>query len=210
VGRFGDDVVRALEAHALSPDGRRLAFSSIESRNQDVWLLDANGGKVRVTSSPTIDNRPVWSPDGLRLAFESYADGLTGDLYQAVVDGPGGQALLVSTAYPKFPADWSRDGRFLIYDEYHPQTGLDLWALPLTGERTPFPIVATGGDEFGGQLSPVARGWPTPRTSRGGRRCTCRPFRARAASWQSRLAGPRSRDGGLMAASCSTWRPMAA
>jgi eukaryotic-like serine/threonine-protein kinase len=154
VGRFGGDDVHVLDGHSLSPDGRRVAFSAEENRNHDVWLLEANGGKVRVTSSPTIDNRPVWSPDGLRLAIESYADGPTGDLYQAVIDGPEAQELLVSTPYPKFPADWSRDGRVLVYDEYDPQTGLDLWALPLTGERKPFPLAATSADEFGGQLSP--------------------------------------------------------
>jgi eukaryotic-like serine/threonine-protein kinase len=154
LGRFGDDAVHIWDGHSLSPDGRRVAFASEENRNHDVWLLDATGGKIRVTSSPSIDNRPVWSPDGLRLAFESYADGPRGDLYQAILDGPDRHELLVSTPYPKFPADWSWDGRFLIYDEYHPQTGLDLWALPLTGERKPFPLAATDADEFGGQLSP--------------------------------------------------------
>ena len=32
----------------------------------------------------------------------------------------------------KFPQNWSKDGRFLLYGEFDPKTGRDLWALPIT------------------------------------------------------------------------------
>ena len=151
---FGGDPIRS-SGVSLSPDDRRVAFASAgETAALDVWLLEARGGRVRVTSSPVIDNRPVWSPDGVRLAFESYADGPTGDLYQVSINAPERRERLVSTPHAKFPSDWSRDGRFVLYDENHPQTGLDVWAVPVAGDRTPFPLVVTSADELGGQLSP--------------------------------------------------------
>ena len=43
-------------------------------------------------------------------------------------------------------------GRFLLYATQHPKTGVDLWALPLTGDRKPFPVVQTPFDEYGGAI----------------------------------------------------------
>ena len=168
VGRFGDVAIGGSNP-SLSPDGRRVVVSRIVDGNNDVWLLDARGGVVRLTSHPAIDNFPTWSPDGRRIAFESYVDGRTGDLYQKAVDGSGGQELLLSTPYPKFPTDWFRDGRFILYQELNPQTGMDVWALPLNGDRKPIPVVRTTFEELGGQFSPDGN-WVAYSSSESGRR----------------------------------------
>ena len=58
------------------------------------------------------------------------------DLYRNLVNGPpGSEELLLSTSQPKFPMDWSADGRFLLYDSLDPKRGFDMWALPLEGDR---------------------------------------------------------------------------
>src|SRR5207248_11172645 len=49
---------------------------------------------------------------------------------------------------------WSSDGRFLLYAVQDATTQADIWALPLVGERTPFPVVQTQFDEIQGQFSP--------------------------------------------------------
>jgi len=73
------------------------------------------------------------------------------------------QPLLV-TEQDKMCLDWSLDGRFLLYTSQDPHTGSDLWVLPLTGERKPFPLVRTNFDEAQGQLSPLTDdGWRTRR-----------------------------------------------
>ncbi|MBI3665112.1 MAG: hypothetical protein HY236_02630, partial [Acidobacteria bacterium] len=46
--------------------------------------------------------------------------------------------------------------RFLVYDENDPQTKLDIWVLPLEGERKPFPFLKTEFNERAGTLSPAA------------------------------------------------------
>jgi dipeptidyl aminopeptidase/acylaminoacyl peptidase len=52
---------------------------------------------------------------------------------------------------------WSRDGRFILYSSVSPKTRSDIWALPLAGERKPFPVVQTSAEEGSGQFSPDAR-----------------------------------------------------
>ena len=43
--------------------------------------------------------------------------------------------------------DWSRDGRFVIYQTNAPATRSDVWALPLIGERKPFLVLAAPSDD---------------------------------------------------------------
>ena len=45
----------------------------------------------------------------------------------------------------------------LIYDITDPQTGGDIWALPLIGKAEPRPVVRTAADEHYGTLSPDGR-----------------------------------------------------
>ena len=56
------------------------------------------------------------------------------------------------------PTDWSADGRFVLYtfSGSFPATS-DIWALPLFGERKPFPVVQTGFAESQGTFSPDGR-----------------------------------------------------
>ena len=64
-----------LEA-ALSPDGRWVAFSVQEDADFDVWRRDlARGVSNRLTTSPAIDVRPVWSPGSDRVVFTTLRRG---------------------------------------------------------------------------------------------------------------------------------------
>src|SRR5437879_3877443 len=54
----------------------------------------------------------------------------------------------------KAPTDWSSDGRFLLFRNQDPQTGFDLWVLPLSGDKKPFPFLKTPFEEREGQFSP--------------------------------------------------------
>jgi hypothetical protein len=63
----------------------------------------------------------------------------------------------VESAHDKFANDWSADGRFILYQSLDPQTSLDLWVLPLQGDRKPFVYLMTNFDERRGQFSPEGR-----------------------------------------------------
>ena len=79
------------------------------------------------------------------------------------------RSLLLKSANVKHPADWSSDGRFIIYDEHHPTQRQDLWLLPLTGDRKPVPILTTAADEWWAQFSPDDR-WVLYVSDESGRR----------------------------------------
>ena len=52
----------------VSPDGTLLAVSSDRRGNQDLWLLPAAGGEMTpLTTDPTPDWNPRWSPDGREI-----------------------------------------------------------------------------------------------------------------------------------------------
>ena len=65
-----------------SPDGRRIAFVSDrsgrafdDSRNTDVWVIDAAGGPLtKISDHATGDSSPRWSPDGRSIAFLAALD----------------------------------------------------------------------------------------------------------------------------------------
>ena len=56
------------------------------------------------------------------------------------------------------PTDWSADGRFVLYtfSGTFPATS-DIWALPLFGDRKPFPVAQTEFSESLGTFSPDGR-----------------------------------------------------
>src|SRR5437016_1664282 len=62
---------------AISPDRSEIAFVS----GGDIWTVPAAGGEARLlVSHPATESRPLYSPDGKRLAFVSTRSG-NGDIY---------------------------------------------------------------------------------------------------------------------------------
>jgi Tol biopolymer transport system component len=119
----------------ISPDGLRLALDRTVDNNRDVWLIDfSHGGMMRLTFDAGLDETPVWSPDGSRLAFASTRNG-TMDLFAKPASGAGPEQLLLELPEVQLPQDWSNDGRYLLYFDRG-----DLSAMPMTGiDRKPFP-----------------------------------------------------------------------
>ena len=137
-----------------SPDGKRVAVQRPVNGNTDIWLVDAaRGVPTRFTFDPATDGWFVWSPDGSRVAFDSNRKSLY-NLYWKLSSGAGPDELLLESDQAKGPTDWSYDGRFLLFRSNDPQTGMDLWVLPVSGEKKPFPCLKTPFDERDGQFSP--------------------------------------------------------
>jgi Tol biopolymer transport system component len=168
LGRVGNpDVVRSGEA-TLSPDGRHVSLTRVVNGNSDIWLLDTlRGVLTRVTSEPAANWSLRWSPDGKRVAFDSTRSGV-GDLYVKSSTGTGNEELLLATPQNKSVTDWSPDGRHLLFRTVDPVTSHDLWALPLAGDRQPFPVVRTDFVEAFGQFSPDSR-WIAYQSNESGR-----------------------------------------
>jgi serine/threonine protein kinase len=140
---------------ALSPDEKRVAMVRADpSTGSDIWLLDlARLNSSRLTFDPAIDSNPVWSPDGSRIVFSSNRAGPY-NLYWKSSSGAGNEELLLKSETAKFVTDWSSDGRLILYMDSGAITGSDIWALPVSGDQKPFPIVQSSFNETQGRLSP--------------------------------------------------------
>lgn len=140
----------------LSPDESRIvvARKDLATNNNDLWLTDPLGDNpVKFTFDPGSDLLGLWSPDGQRIVWTSTRNG-SFDLYEKEVSSQGTDTPLLRSEEPKFPLDWSRDGRFLLYRQISPQTNHDIFVLPTSGERKPAPYLETAAMENGGAFSP--------------------------------------------------------
>ncbi len=124
---------------SLSPDSASVIYDEAEPRNRtlDVWRLDfARGIPSRLTFNPAHDMFPLWSPDGTRIVFSSLREPPP-QLYELNANSAGTEKALLKTRFPKTASGWSSDGRLLFYDSIDPQTGGDVWALPMVGKPEP-------------------------------------------------------------------------
>jgi eukaryotic-like serine/threonine-protein kinase len=142
----------------LSPDGQRLAEVLVDAQTKttDIWLVDlARGVRTRFTFDPKDDDTPVFSPDGSRIAFSSDRNGPS-DIFVKDSSGAGTDQLLLKSEDDKFPTDWSRDGKFLSFTQLgnKGKRSADLWILPLTGDKKPYPFLQTEFNEGDGVFSP--------------------------------------------------------
>ena len=152
----------------LSPDGKHVAVSRTVNDNTDVWLSDASRGvPTRFTFDAAADTYPAWSPDGNRVVFASTRRGPF-NLYWKLSSGAGADELLLESDQGKVPTDWSADGHFLLFRSNDPQTGFDLWVLPLSGDKKPIPFVKTPFEERDGQFSPDGK-WIAYQSNESGR-----------------------------------------
>ncbi len=152
----------------LSPDGKRVAVNRAVNGNVDVWLIDAaRGVPTRFTYDAANDGISLWSSDGNRVVFQSNRKGVF-NLYSKLSSGSGADELLLESDHSKAPSDWSPDGRFLLFRSIDPQTGFDLWVLPVSGDKKPFPFLKTPFEERNGQFSPDGK-WIAYQSNESGR-----------------------------------------
>ena len=141
----------------LSPDGTRASVSLLDpiARNRDIWLYDVSRGmRSRFTYDPAEERESAWSPDGRTIVFNSHRKGYF-DLYLKPSSGVGPENLLLASDSDKYPASFSPDGKFLLY--WTQGANIDLWVLPMSGERKPFPFAQAAFKQNRGRFAPNGR-----------------------------------------------------
>ncbi|HSG01656.1 MAG TPA: hypothetical protein VLA20_11010, partial [Vicinamibacterales bacterium] len=90
------------------------------------------------------------------VAWEAHAGGAL-NVMTRPLDGSASPRLLRQWGRGGGPADWSPDGRFLLYASIDVTNGYNLWAVPFDQSVEPFPLVEDEFDDSEGQLSPDGR-----------------------------------------------------
>jgi Tol biopolymer transport system component len=142
----------------LSPDEKKIAVAIREESktNTDIWIFDSTRATwSRLTFDPAAERAPLWSADGSRIVFASGAAGVL-DLYEKAASGSGEPRLVVRSPTDKFPTDWTRDGRFLVYHTFGGSSTWDIWMAPTDGGK-PFEFLSSKFTEAQGKVSPDGR-----------------------------------------------------
>jgi len=140
----------------LSRDGRRVAATvwSADFGSMSLWLFDADGkNSRRFTFPPDVVLRPVWSPDGKRLATGA---SLKGGPQLALIDVSGGAPEMFksdSGPHMSLPTDWSRDGRFIAMDDGVGQEQHETWIADV-GSRKVTPLLINRFAQWGVAFAP--------------------------------------------------------
>ena len=176
---------------AFSPDGRRLALEIVDSTS-NLWVYDlARDTLERLTFDASDSARPVWTPDGRRIAFAATrADSPGFNLFWRPADGTGEVQRLTESKNLQFPVSWHPSGRFLAFTEIRPGTSEDLMILPIEGNETsgwkpgtPSVFLATGAAEMEPTFSPDGR-WIAYSSQEAGRmEVYVRPFPGPGGKW---------------------------
>ena len=123
------------KAARWSPDGRTIAFISDMSGEEELYLVDQDGGgepERLTTNGDMMRYPPVWSPDGKRLAFSDKAGRLwdleiaTKRLTQVARDSSGRLG----------DQSWSPDSRWLAFSMNHASgfSSIYIWRV---GDKAP-------------------------------------------------------------------------
>ena len=69
-------------------------------------------------------------------------------------NGAGNDEPILVSPRTKYPPDWSRDGRFILFRAIDEETNFELWYLPVGGQQQPVPFLKATFGVSHGQFSP--------------------------------------------------------
>jgi len=142
-----------IAAPALSPDGMYVAVMGREDEIGNIWTYDiARKTRTRLTFGNAMDWDPVWTVDGQHVV---YWDGTTRMLSIKSADGTGEsvplvEQNLVDSGVPAF----SPDGKWLAFWAKPTAQEEDVWLMPMEGDRTAAPLLASRFIEDTPRISP--------------------------------------------------------
>ncbi|HKE25286.1 MAG TPA: protein kinase, partial [Bryobacteraceae bacterium] len=155
-------------AFRVSPDGKRI----VEVRGRgfgpspnELWLMDLErhvfslfmpAGSAR---SDSVGSAALWSSDGRRVLFTK-----GGTIFRKDIADSGQGERVAEWPVVRRLCDWSRDGRYVLYESFDSETKRDLWVGQLTPDGKPVegtqakPYLRGPSSEWHGRFSPD-QGW---------------------------------------------------
>jgi eukaryotic-like serine/threonine-protein kinase len=143
---------------ALSAEGSKIAVGVGGAGARDIWIYDLKRGTGSRLTFGSADNfNPLWSADGNQIMFTSNRAGGR-DIFEQAANGLGNaEPIYESKDQAKAVNDLAPDDRYAIYDTAGGPDSTELWVLPLTGERKPFPFVQGSFGARAARFSPNGR-----------------------------------------------------
>ncbi len=140
----------------FSPDGGAIAYERQDaSRNgaTDIYTFDlVTGTNTQITFEGDND-RPLWSPDGTNLAFNSTREGTQDeDLFSKPADNSTPEEAILTRGGNQYPDAWLADGRVVFTDDGAGND--DLYVLDPSGGGDPVPYLRAPWNEIDARVSP--------------------------------------------------------
>jgi Tol biopolymer transport system component len=140
---WGEAHSNIVGAPAISPDGRRIAFTVARSDKTLLYVMESDGAHARVVAdSLMLRGSPAWAPDGQSVTSAVLREG---EPRLTTISLNGNPPLPLVSEYSIDPV-WSPDGQFLIYSGADVGTTFPLRAVARDGRpyRLPTLILTRG------------------------------------------------------------------
>ena len=142
----------------LSRDGTRVLISQPTGNNIDVWIHDLEtGGQDRFTFDINEEEASIWSPNDDRIMWGSAQAGGGRLAFVQAVDRAADPEVVFEHAYHMHVTDWSEDGRYVTFYDFHPTQGSNVYLVDLEDGGRVIPLAATDADESEARFSPDGR-----------------------------------------------------
>ncbi len=101
--------IRKDSSPMVSPDGKKVVFTSERKGWWKIWIMDIDGKHVRqLTNNSSADYSPSWSPDGKTIIYTGTKDG-NQEIYLMNPDGTN-QRNMTNTRGDEVMPFWANDG----------------------------------------------------------------------------------------------------
>lgn len=100
-------------AGGYSPNGTKIAFNSVRSGRNALWVANQDGSGLMELASETGLGSPQWSPDGKTIAYDA-EPAANASLFTVLANGGAAKRLTAGNAKDVVPR-WSRDSKWIYF-----------------------------------------------------------------------------------------------
>ena len=131
-----------------------MLFTSGTTGNNEIWVRSASGTELTQltnTGAGTSNWDAEWSPNGTKIIFSSYRNGLNDHVWIMDQDGSNQTALTTNSVQNVYPS-WSPDGSQIVFSSGS-GTGRELWVMNADGS-SPVQLTSNGSEDSQSDWSP--------------------------------------------------------